>query len=214
MILHFRENTMRKLVALALLASLLSPAAWADRVYQYRDKQGHVLFTDKDVMPQEYKLVSVRQYGWTFDARPLSAAERDRYDSDIKLAARRHAVSPALIKAVMHAESHFDRYAVSRAGAQGLMQLMPATAASLNINDTFNVRQNIQGGAALLAWLSARFSTLDEVLAGYNAGAGNVVRYGGIPPFDETVRYVAKVKELLPRYQKQFGGQGEELARR
>lgn len=205
---------MRKLVAVMLLVGLLSTTAWADRVYQYRDQRGHVLFTDKDVMPQEYKLVSVRQYGWTFDARPVAAAERDRYDSEIRLAAQRHSVSPALIKAVMHAESHFNRFAVSRAGAQGLMQLMPATAASLNVSDAFNVRQNILGGAALLAWLENRFNTLDEVLAGYNAGASNVTRYGGIPPFDETVRYVAKVKELLPRYQKQFGGQGEKLAHR
>lgn len=197
-----------------LLGCLLAGTAWGDRVYQYRDAGGHVLFTDRDVMPQEYHLVSVRQYGWTFDARPLSATERDRYDSDIRLAAKRYSVNPALIKAVMHAESHFNRFAVSRAGAQGLMQLMPATAASLNVSDAFDVRQNILGGAELLSWLQSKFDSLDKILAAYNAGASNVTRYNGIPPFSETINYVAKVKELLPRYQKQFGHQNEELAKR
>ncbi len=188
-----------------LVGIALSPMAQADRVYQYRDASGHVLFTDKDIAPQHYHLVSVRQYGWTFDSSPLTAYERNRYDSLILSAARQYSVSPALIKAVMHAESHFERFAVSSAGAEGLMQLMPATAASLNVVDPFDVQQNIRGGAQLLSWLQNRFDSLNKVLAGYNAGAGNVIRYNGIPPFDETIRYVKKVKELLPRYQDQFG---------
>lgn len=204
---------MKGLLPSILVLCLLCAGAQADRVYQYRDASGHVLFTDKDVMPQQYHLVSVRQYGWHFDPSPVSAVDRDRYDSDIRLAARRFSVNPALIKAVMHAESHFNRFAVSRAGAQGLMQLMPATASSLNVSDVFDARQNILGGAELLSWLKTKFNSLDEVLAGYNAGAGNVTRYGGIPPFDETIRYVAKVKELLPRYRKQFA-QADELAKR
>lgn len=194
------------------LAGLLPSSLMADRVYQYRGADGQVLFTDKDIAPQRFKLVSVRNYGWTFDASPVSRADRNRYNTDIQIAAKRFSVSPALIKAVMHAESHFNPLAVSRAGAQGLMQLMPATASSLNVFDPFNPRDNILGGAELINFLQQRLDSLDHVLAAYNAGIGNVNRYGGIPPFPETVRYVAKVKELLPTYQAEFDETDSALA--
>jgi soluble lytic murein transglycosylase-like protein len=200
-------------VAVLVVASAVaSTSAQAERVYQYRDTKGRVLFTDKSYMPQQYHLVSVRQYGWTFDSSPLTDVQRDRYDGDIRLAAERFSVKPSLIKAVMHAESHFNRFAISRAGAKGLMQLMPATAASLDISDVFDARQNILGGAELLSFLKQQFASLDEVLAAYNAGASNVLHYGGIPPFPETIRYVEKVKELLPRYRRQFSK--EQLSQR
>lgn len=182
----------------------IATSAHAERVYQYRDTSGQVLFTDKSIMPQRYHLESVRNFSWHFDARPLTAAQRNRYDKDILLAAKRYSISPALIKAVIHAESHFNVHAESSAGAQGLMQLMPATAKSLQVKSVFNARQNILGGSKYLSILENRFSNLDKVLAAYNAGPSNVERYNGIPPFPETRRYVAKVKELLPRYRKQF----------
>lgn len=182
----------------------IATTAHADRVYEYRDTTGHVLFTDKSIVPQPYHLESVRNYSWHFDASPLTSAQRNRYDADILLAAKRYAVSPALIKAVIHAESHFNARAVSNAGAQGLMQLMPATAKSLQVASVFNARQNILGGSKYLSILEKRFTSLDKVLAAYNAGAANVEHYHGIPPFPETQRYVNKVKQLLPRYQQQF----------
>ena len=188
-----------------LLAALLPGLAGADTIYQYRQPGGGVLFTDRatDQVSRDYVLLSVRK-GWEEQLGPLTAERRDRYDSHIEDAALRFNLEPALIKAVIHAESLFNYRAVSRAGAQGLMQLMPETAAFLQVQDPFNARQNILGGSQFLQYLQGKFDSLDLVLAAYNAGEGNVRRHGGIPPFRETQGYVKKVNELLPVYRRQF----------
>ena len=190
---------------LILLATLLCSLASAETIYQYRQPGGGVLFTDQatDRISRDHVLLSVRK-GWDEKLGPLTAERRDRYDSYIEDAAQRFALEPALIKAVIHAESHFDHRAVSRVGAQGLMQLMPETAAFLRVDDPFNPRQNIVGGSQFLHYLNGKFDSLDLVLAAYNAGEGNVRRHGGIPPFKETQGYVKKINELLPRYRQQF----------
>ena len=96
------------------------------------------------------------------------------------------------------AESNFNQSAQSGAGAQGVMQLMPATAAGLGVTDPFDARQNIMGGAKLLAQnLSMYGGNIDLALAAYNAGPGNVAAYGGVPPFAETQNYVVKVKQYM-----------------
>lgn len=194
-----------KLITLAAgLSALCLPGyAEADTIYTFRSPDGTPLFTDRSVMPGGYELLSVRK-GWDFTPRALSTDMRDLYDLEIQYAARSHGVEPALIKAVIHAESLFDRHAVSRVGAQGLMQLMPQTAAFLEVSNPFDPRQNISGGTRFLSYLMERFDSLEHVLAAYNAGEGNVRRYGGVPPFEETRRYVRKVQELLPRYRAQF----------
>lgn len=103
-------------------------------------------------------------------------------------------VSPALVLAIISVESSGRIDAVSSAGAQGLMQLMPATADRFGVSDSMNAGQNIKGGVAYLAWLLDRFGNDPVlVLAGYNAGEGNVQRYEGVPPFAETMDYVPKV---------------------
>ncbi|MCK0536369.1 lytic transglycosylase domain-containing protein [Alcanivorax quisquiliarum] len=186
-----------------LLAVCLPGYAEADTIYQFRSPDGTPLFTDRSVMPGGYELLSIRK-GWDFTPRALSTDLRDLYDLEIRYAARSHSVEPGLIKAVIHAESLFDRHAVSRVGAQGLMQLMPQTAAFLDVSNPFDPRQNISGGARFLSYLMERFDSLEHVLAAYNAGEGNVRRYGGVPPFEETRRYVKKVQELLPRYRAHF----------
>jgi soluble lytic murein transglycosylase-like protein len=125
----------------------------------------------------------------------------DAYRNQIAAAARAYGVDPALLRAVIHAESAFNRYAVSDQGAQGLMQLMPGTAADLGVGDPFDVNQNIRGGAEYLAELLKQFKG-DERLAtaAYNAGAQNVQKYNGVPPFDETRVYVQRVAMLHKRY--------------
>jgi soluble lytic murein transglycosylase-like protein len=192
-------------LTLALLLSL-PLVAGAERIYQYRDADGGVVFTDRsqDRMPRDYTLLSVRK-GWAPKYGPLTDAKRDRYDPDIRYAARSYEVEPALVKAVIHAESLFNPQAISRAGAQGLMQLMPETAGYLRVHDPFDPRQNILGGTKFLAYLKGKFDRLDHILAAYNAGEGNVRRHGGIPPFPETQNYVQKVVQLLGTYRQQFG---------
>ena len=116
---------------------------------------------------------------------------RSAFGGVIDAAAKRNELDPALLTAVIQRESDFDPRAISRAGAQGLMQLMPGTAKELGVTDPFDPRQNVEGGAAYLRGLIDRYhGRLDLALAAYNAGAGAVDRYGGVPPYPETQDYV------------------------
>lgn len=131
-----------------------------------------------------------------FEVVPPSEA----YEDIIQEAADKYDMDPALIRAVMQAESAFHPYAVSRAGAEGLMQLMPALANEMGVADSFDPRENIMGGARYLKrLLDYHKGDLDLALASYNAGPGNVERYGGVPPFRETRRYVKTIKSLYAR---------------
>ncbi|WP_127498425.1 transglycosylase SLT domain-containing protein [Actinoplanes solisilvae] len=112
-------------------------------------------------------------------------------------AGNRYGVSPKLLAAVAKVESGYDPSAVSKAGAQGLMQLMPSTAKGLGVRDSFDPEQAINGGAKLLARNLREFKSLPLALAAYNAGGGAVHKYGGIPPFSETQAYVPKVQKAL-----------------
>lgn len=115
-------------------------------------------------------------------------------DAIFEKAAKQCGVSADLLKAVGKAESSFNPNAVSRCGAQGVMQLMPATAASLGVKNSFDPEQNIMGGAKYLSQLLDKYDgNVSFALAAYNAGSGNVAKYGGIPPFKETQNYVQKV---------------------
>jgi soluble lytic murein transglycosylase-like protein len=119
-----------------------------------------------------------------------------RYGSFVLDAARRHEIDPHLVNAVINQESGFQPNAVSKAGAVGLMQLMPDTAKSLGVKDPFNPQQNIEGGTTLLRGLLDRYhGQLDLALAAYNAGPGAVDKYGGVPPYPETQAYVRNIME-------------------
>jgi soluble lytic murein transglycosylase-like protein len=134
-----------------------------------------------------------------FVAVPASEA----YDDIIREAAKTYDLDPNLIHAVMQTESAFHPYAVSRAGAEGLMQLMPELSDEMGVDNAFDPRDNIMGGVRYLKRLLDYYKgDLDLALASYNAGPGNVERYGGVPPFRETRDYVKTVKKVLAQRKK------------
>ncbi len=134
-----------------------------------------------------------------------TALEQDKevIQASIRKAATKYNLPPALLQAVVKAESNYQVRAVSPAGAQGLMQLMPGTARELGVNDPFDIQQNINGGAQYLRSMLTRFNgDLKQALSAYNAGPGTVAKYNGHVPYPETRTYVARVL----RYTDQFSG--------
>ncbi len=151
--------------------------------------------------PSYFSTLNSRSYS-DMPSSPSSSSSigsgNNLYDHYILESAKRHGVDPGLLKAMMHTESSFNPNARSPVGAQGLMQLMPATARRFSVVNAWNPAENIEGAAKYVAWLSRRFNgKVEHILAGYNAGEGNVDKYGGVPPFRETRNYVQRV---LNRY--------------
>lgn len=129
------------------------------------------------------------------------ALNTNAYAIEIAAAAHAYGVDEALVRAIIHAESDYNPNAVSYKGAQGLMQLMPGTASRFGVQNPFAAADNINGGVQYLSFLSKRYNgDVRLVAAAYNAGEGNVDRYGGVPPFAETQRYVDRVGTLAERY--------------
>lgn len=130
----------------------------------------------------------------------------DLYADAIDRASSDHDVDPALVRAVIHAESAFNPYAVSPKGARGLMQLMPATARMLGVRNSFSPESNIWGGTKYLAQLLRRFGNEVHAIAAYNAGEVPVYKYNGVPPYSETREYVKRVLSLKKQYTNQLNG--------
>jgi soluble lytic murein transglycosylase-like protein len=129
------------------------------------------------------------------DCRPISPAEVDNY---VQAAAKREGFTPDLLRAVIGRESGFQPCVVSSKGAQGLMQLMPTTAAELGVTDPFDPQENIDGGARYLGEMLTRYGgDLELALSAYNAGPAQVDHYKGIPPIPETINYVANIMKGL-----------------
>ncbi len=136
-------------------------------------------------------------------ARPelqASSADEEKYGAIVKQVAANHGIDPSLVHSIIRTESDFNPWAVSSKGAAGLMQLMPETARSYGVRNLFDPHENIKGGVMYLRDLMRVFdSRTDLVLAAYNAGLTAVQKYGGIPPYPETIRFVEKVMTNYPR---------------
>jgi soluble lytic murein transglycosylase-like protein len=129
-------------------------------------------------------------------APAVGPEDAGKYADLINGAAARFGVEPTLVAAVTRAESNFNPRAVSGAGAKGLMQLMDGTARMLGVKDSFDPAQNVEGGTKFLGEMLKKFKKPELALAAYNAGPGNVAKYGGVPPFKETQTYVKRVLGL------------------
>ncbi len=182
----------------AVLFFLAPSPALAD-IYKYVDEEGVIHLTN---VPTEsdvpYELV-MREKRVQFRLKP---SEISKYDHLIVKAAEKYSIDSALIKAIIKAESNFNHQAVSPVGAKGLMQLMPATASSLHVRDTFHPGNNIEGGTRYLRYLMNVFKgDLPLVLAAYNAGEKAVFKYDRrVPPYGETRRYIQKVLGYFDHY--------------
>ena len=191
---------------LLLLAGFTCQQAQASEkdstIYHFKQGNGVRAYTDRK--PENVAYIEISKFGRpaaTASCRGLTPQALDsranQYETLITRYATQHGVKPGLVRAVMRVESCFDRKAVSRVGARGLMQLMPGTASDLGVTDSFNAEQNIEGGVRYLRMMLERFEQkTDLALAAYNAGPEAVAKHKGIPPFKETREYVRKVLDL------------------
>lgn len=170
-------------------------------IYMYRDTRGVLHFSNAPSEPQ-YRYYLPDTTSWkSYKLGRIDGARRKVYDQIISDAARRHQVDSALVKAVIRAESDFVPHAVSPAGAQGLMQLMPGTARLRNVWRVFEPRDNVEGGVTHLRYLLDRYSgNVRLALAAYNAGEKAVDSHGGVPPYPETWEYLSRVLRFRDSY--------------
>jgi soluble lytic murein transglycosylase-like protein len=176
------------------------------QVYKFVDENGVVNYTNI-APPGNYKYQTLRFPCYAADPKCRGvkwdrvALNTSAYHAEISAAARLNSVEASLIRAIIHAESAYQPDAVSPKGAQGLMQLMPATQDLLQVPDAFDPAANIAGGTRYLADLLDEFDgNITLATAAYNAGPGAVEKYGGVPPYDETREYVRRVGILQKRY--------------
>ena len=196
-----RRELLSSLVLLATLAVAAPVHAAKDYVYLHRE-DGVRTYTDVKPSNTRYSRIKIKGRATaTASCMGLSQSsmlERAaRYAPTIQKVAAEHKLSPKLVSSVMRVESCYDHRAVSRAGARGLMQLMPMTAAQLGVRDSFDPEQNIAGGVRYLAEMLQRFNGNTRLaLAAYNAGPEAVAAYKGIPPYPETINYVRRIIKL------------------
>lgn len=191
---------------LAALALVSCPLVAAGQIYKYTDADGIVHYTNvkpaglRDVKTFNFPCYAAdpkcRQLDW--ERVPLNTRA---FSQEIKTAAERYAVDTSLIRAIIHAESAYQPDARSPKGAQGLMQLMPATQEELDVRDPYDPAGNIDGGTFYLARMLAAFDgNVELAAAAYNAGPQAIQSHGGVPPYSETREYVRRVKILYRRY--------------
>jgi soluble lytic murein transglycosylase-like protein len=187
------------LLVVVLTIGLATPAA--AQIYTWRDADGKLVLSDQPRADKGTMTTYAVSGASTVRAtKPLTPSLKSaRFDASINEHSRRMGVSADLVRAVIQVESAFNPSAVSSKGAMGLMQLMPATALELGVINPFEPDQNIRGGVAYLKRLLERYNHKVELaLAAYNAGMGNVEKYGDVPPFKETQSYVKKITGAAP----------------
>ncbi|HEY4014702.1 MAG TPA: lytic transglycosylase domain-containing protein [Polyangiaceae bacterium] len=204
------STPLRAVRAALAVAVLTLPATARGDIYTYTDGDGTVHFANNPAGDHRYRLF-IRGNGWTKPGvapgvTPVPPSDRDvarytRYDGWIHQAASLYQIPEQLVRAVIRCESDYDPRAVSVSGARGLMQLMPDTASLMLVRDIDDPHDNIFGGVRLLRVLANEFNgDLELTIAAYNAGDGAVIRYGGIPPYQQTRDYVVSVTKYYRRY--------------
>lgn len=198
---------------LLLLSLLLAPLhlTYGQAVFTYENENGSLSFSDTPPTDAPYEIktlptlgritnpqLSTRQKQVFFETNPQKVAELRKIISNV---ASTHNLEPELVEAIVKAESAYNENAVSKKGARGLMQLMPQTASALGVTDVHDPKENIQGGSKLISELLSRYNgNLDLALAAYNAGDEAVKKYKGIPPYQETIDYVSKVRKYYDHF--------------
>jgi soluble lytic murein transglycosylase-like protein len=185
-----------KVLAMTVAVAMLFATSSAAQIYTRRNTNGVIEATN---VPTELDFrLTYAGKGTLIHSLSFRHVYTGQYDRHIEDAAMANGISSDLIRAIIAVESEFDAYAVSSKGAQGLMQLMPFTARRFGVNNSFDPRQNIFGGAQYLRFLLDMFAgDVTLAAAAYNAGENAVLRFKGVPPFRETQGYVRKVRNLL-----------------
>lgn len=203
------QKSIHHQLSLVLLCTTLitvTAVSATERVYKYTRADGSVVFSDIKPKVSHFQTLKYDCYACKVDSlvnwknTPLYK----KYQSPIANASTKYGLDKALISAVIHAESSFNPHAISKVGAQGLMQLMPTTAKYLGVKKPMNVNDNIDGGSRYLKKLLSQFGgNIEHATAAYNAGPSTVKKYKGIPPYKETQAYVKRIGILYKRYQQQ-----------
>jgi soluble lytic murein transglycosylase-like protein len=206
------QTTLRNLVRLASIYQRLERPDDAARVMSYVDD--YATLDGRDFLRSHnfvahYESLNNQELEHAYRPAKANLNERRTFeptvDALIRRTAHRYHVDRYLVKAIVAAESNFDALAVSEKGAQGLMQLMPATAQEMGVTTPFRPSENIRGGVRYLRRLLDRYPDLDRVIAAYNAGPVAVDRYKGVPPYPETQQYVKRVLRYYKEYRSEEG---------
>lgn len=184
----------------------VAPICTFAEFYVYKEKDGTSWITDHHMPNEQYTLMAtIGRPTAIVSCKNMTHTKLEKrafpYMSTIHTYANAYKVDPTLVKAIIAIESCFDRRAVSTVGAEGLMQLMPTTAKELGIHNSFDATNNIRGGVLYFSRMLSRFNyNVELALAAYNAGPNAVEKYGGIPPYSETQKYVKKVLKQYSKY--------------
>lgn len=198
-----RRFALRLLVPAGVLALMSQSSTGRADIYKTVDADGVISFTSTPKGKGSVLVAKSQKKDKlpAFMPQDTSPERFTRYDVHIRQAATLYQIPEELVRAVIKVESDFDPRAVSKANARGLMQMIPATAERMMVTDVFDPRQNVFGGVRYLRVLANLFNgDLELTIAAYNAGEGAVMRHGGIPPYEETRMYVAKVLTYYRHY--------------